>query len=61
MYADTWKLERETNGRPTVQNIYSVYVYVYVYVYKFATWYVGHPPLRKHEQNRETNYRANVC
>ena len=31
MYADTCKLKRESEARPTVQNIYSVYVY------KFAT------------------------
>ena len=36
MYANTCKLERESQGRPTVQNnIYSVYRGS-VYVYKFA-------------------------
>ena len=53
MYANTCKLERESQGRPTVQNnIYSVYCGS-VYVYKFAMRVLsghshvirGHPPL----------------
>ena len=58
MYADTCKLERESEGRPTVQNIYSVYVY------KFATRVLpghshvirGHPPLVKVQDPSPSEY-----